>query len=126
MEPRPLTFALAILAMALTSTELPAQEKAPAPPPKPLFDRLGGLYNISAVVDDFIDRLYVDDTLNANPAIKSARSQLRKPGLKFQVPTAEQNDAAGGFGGSPRRPEPDGASPCRRRSIRSARPCPWS
>ncbi len=59
---------------------------AQAPVPKPsLHDRLGGLYAISAVVDDFIDRVYADDVLNANPAIAAARSDLRKPGLKVQV-----------------------------------------
>jgi hemoglobin len=61
-----------------------AQDKAAAPS---LYDRLGGLYPVSAVVDDFIDRVYVDATLNANPAIANARSALRKPGLKVHVAT---------------------------------------
>jgi hemoglobin len=61
-----------------------AQEKAAAPT-KPLYDRLGGLYAISAVVDDFIDRVYVNGTLNANPNIAKARSDLRKAGLKVQL-----------------------------------------
>jgi hemoglobin len=37
------------------------------------------------VVDDFIDRVYANATLNANPHIAKARSELRKPGLKVQV-----------------------------------------
>ena len=61
-----------------------AQEKPTAPS---LYDRLGGLYAISAVVDDFIDRIYVNATLNANPAIGGARSATRKPGLKVHVAT---------------------------------------
>src|SRR5262245_56696845 len=60
------------------------QDKPAAPS---LYDRLGGLYPVSAVVDDFIDRVYVNATLNANPAIGNARSALRKPGLKVQVAT---------------------------------------
>lgn len=73
---------LAVASGAVAS--LTAQEKAQ--PPKPsLYDRLGGLYAISAVVDDFIDRVYVNATLNANPAIAKARSDLRKPGLKVHV-----------------------------------------
>jgi hemoglobin len=52
-----------------------------------LYDRLGGLYPVSAVVDDFIDRVYVNATLNANPAIANARSALRKPGLKVHLAT---------------------------------------
>jgi hemoglobin len=61
------------------------QEK-PAPTAKPsLYDRLGGLYPISAVVDDFIDHIYVNTTLNANPNIAKARSEVRKAGLKVHV-----------------------------------------
>lgn len=64
---------------------LQAQERATVPPKPSLHDRLGGLYPISAVVDDFIERVYVNPTLNANPSIDKARSPLRKPGLKVQV-----------------------------------------
>ena len=58
-----------------------AQEKAAAPTKPSLYDRLGGLYPISAVVDDFIDRIYINTTLNANPNIAKARRAVRKPGL---------------------------------------------
>jgi hemoglobin len=54
---------------------------------KSLYDRLGGAYPIAVVVDDFIDRLLVNDTLNANPAIKEARDRVPAPGLKFHVTT---------------------------------------
>src|SRR3989442_15156782 len=54
---------------------------------KSLYDRLGGVYNIAVVVDDFIDRLLINDTLNANPAIKAARARVPAPGLKFHVTT---------------------------------------
>ena len=52
-----------------------------------LYDRLGGVYNIATVVDDFIERLLVNATLNANPAIKEARARVPKAGLKFHVTT---------------------------------------
>jgi hemoglobin len=32
-----------------------------------LYDRLRGLYNIATVVDDLIDRVMVDASLNSNP-----------------------------------------------------------
>jgi hemoglobin len=32
-----------------------------------LYERLGGVYNIATVVDDFIDRIMIDGRLNANP-----------------------------------------------------------
>ena len=61
-----------------------AQDQAAAPN---LYDRLGGLYPVSAVVNDFIERVYVNATLNANPAIGNARNATRKPGLKVHVAT---------------------------------------
>lgn len=59
-----------------------AAETTPAPT---LYERLGGVYAIAAVVDDFIERLLVNDTLNANPKISMARTSVPKAGLKFQV-----------------------------------------
>ena len=67
------------------STRIGAQTKAPAEQPKSLYDRLGGVYSIATVVDDFVERLLVNDTLNANPAISEARARVPKAGLKFQV-----------------------------------------
>jgi len=43
-------------------------EETPAHKP-PLYDRLGGVYAIATVVDDFIDRIMVDSRLNANPRV---------------------------------------------------------
>src|SRR5262245_44465878 len=63
--------------------------------PKSLYDRLGGVYSIATVVDDFIERLLVNDTLNANPAIREARARVPKAGLKFHV-TALVCAATGG------------------------------
>lgn len=57
-----------------------AQEKLPS-----LYERLGGVYSIATVVDDFIERLLVNATLNANPAISEARARVPKAGLKFHV-----------------------------------------
>jgi hemoglobin len=60
-----------------------------------LYDRLGGVYSIATVVDDFIERLLVNATLNANPAINEARRRVPKAGLKFHV-TAMVCAATGG------------------------------
>ncbi len=64
-------------------------------PQKSLYDRLGGVYSIATVVDDFIERLLVNSTLNANPAINEARARVAKAGLKFQV-TALVCEVTGG------------------------------
>jgi hypothetical protein len=37
-----------------------------------LYDRLGGVYAIATVIDDFIDRVMSNPTLNANPAVDEA------------------------------------------------------
>ncbi|HEY4640496.1 MAG TPA: group 1 truncated hemoglobin [Thermoanaerobaculia bacterium] len=52
---------------------------------KSLYDRLGGAYAIATVVDAFIEKLLVNDALNANVAIREARAHVPKAGLKFQV-----------------------------------------
>jgi hemoglobin len=54
-------------------------------PARSLYDRLGGAYPISVVVDRFIELLLVNDVLNANPAIKAARDRVPAAGLKFHV-----------------------------------------
>lgn len=78
----PMLAAVLILAGAATL----AHAQTAVPPTRPsLYDRLGGLYPVSAVVDDFIDRVYVNGTLNANPNIAKARSESRKPGLKVHL-----------------------------------------
>lgn len=63
----------------------PAKPQAQPPQEKSLYERLGGVYPIAVVVDDFINRLLVNDVLNANPAINQARAKVPAPGLKFQV-----------------------------------------
>ena len=50
-----------------------------------LYDRLGGVYPISAVVDTFIELLLVNDVLNANPAIDAARKRVPAAGIKYHV-----------------------------------------
>ena len=79
-----------ILALFLLSflphVQSAAQEKEMnKPPEKPLYERLGGVYAVATVVDDFIERLLVNDVLNANPAINEARKRVPKAGLKFHV-----------------------------------------
>jgi hemoglobin len=72
---------IVISAGAATQTAK-AQVKQPS-----LYERLGGTYSIATVVDDFIERLLVNATLNANPAINEARKRVPKAGLKFHVTT---------------------------------------
>ena len=50
-----------------------------------LYDRLGGIYNIATVVDDFIDRVMGDPRLNANPRVDEAHHRVAPAGFKFLV-----------------------------------------
>ena len=50
-----------------------------------LYDRLGGVYNIATVVDDFIDRIMVDPRLNANPHVDEAHHRVTPAGFKYLV-----------------------------------------
>ncbi|MGH2436351.1 MAG: group I truncated hemoglobin [bacterium] len=76
-------FAIVTLGLAVVDTQAPPQKTAE----KSLYDRLGGVYSIATVVDDFIERLLVNNTLNANRAIAESRARVPKAGLKFQVTT---------------------------------------
>ena len=50
-----------------------------------LYDRLGGVYSIATVVDDFIDRIMVDPRLNANPQVNEAHHRVPPAGFKYPV-----------------------------------------
>lgn len=57
-----------------------SEEKRPT-----LYERLGGIYNIATVVDDFIDRIMEDPRLNANPLVDEAHHRVGRPGFKYLV-----------------------------------------
>ena len=51
-----------------------------------LYDRLGGIFAIAAVVDRFSDAIITNPKLNENPALKAwneTEAAVRLPGLKF-------------------------------------------
>jgi hemoglobin len=50
-----------------------------------LYERLGGIYSIATVVDDFIDRVMTDPRLNANPAVNEAHHKVPPAGFKYLV-----------------------------------------
>ena len=50
-----------------------------------LYERLGGVYSIATVADDFIDRIMVDPRLNANPQVDEAHHRVSPAGFKFLV-----------------------------------------
>jgi hemoglobin len=58
---------------------MPSEEK------QSLYERLGGVYSIATVVDDFIDRVMTDPRLNKNPRVDEAHHRVLPPGFKYLV-----------------------------------------
>ena len=52
---------------------------------KSLYDRLGGVYAIAAVIDDFINRVMDNPRLNANPKVDEAHHRVSRAGFKYLV-----------------------------------------
>jgi hemoglobin len=71
-----------------------------------LYERLGGVFAIATVVDDFIDRVMHDARLNANPAVHEAHHRVPPAGFKYLV-TEMVCMAAGGPQKYTGRPMPD-------------------
>lgn len=54
-------------------------------PTPSLYERLGGVYAIAVVIDDFIDRVMANPILNANPKVNEAHHKVPPPGFKYLV-----------------------------------------
>src|SRR5262249_4947147 len=50
-----------------------------------LYERLGGVYSIATVVDDFIDRVMRNPVLNANAAVDEGHHRVSAAGFKYYV-----------------------------------------
>jgi len=66
----------------MTTQRAGADQQGPRPS---LYERLGGVYAIAAVVDDFIDRVMGDPRLNANPKVDEAHHRVSRAGFKYLV-----------------------------------------
>jgi len=50
-----------------------------------LYERLGGVYAIAAVIDDFINRVMDDPRVNANSKVDEAHHRVSRAGFKYLV-----------------------------------------
>lgn len=64
---------------------MPETSDVPGQNPASLYERLGGVYSIAAVVDDFINRVMDDPRLNANPKVDEAHHRVSRAGFKYLV-----------------------------------------
>lgn len=94
-----IVFLLTLSSLAIfslfASTAIAQEDDAEKTTEKSLYERLGGVYSIASVVDDLIERLLVNDILNANPLINEARTRVPKAGLKYRL-TSLMCQLAGG------------------------------
>jgi hypothetical protein len=63
----------------------PKSQSESPPPSLSLYERLGGVYSIATVIDDFIDRVMIDPRLNANPRVDEAHHRVPPAGFKYLV-----------------------------------------
>ena len=63
----------------------PKSQSESPPPSLSLYERLGGVYSIATVIDDFIDRVMIDPRLNANPRVDEAHHRVSPAGFKYLV-----------------------------------------
>jgi hemoglobin len=100
----------AAVAGTLAGPVLAARDDAVAPSPdKPLYDRLGGIFAIAAVVDYFSDEVVKDPIAGArssNPQLREWHTKQlgRLPGLKFMRTLWVANVSGGPFQYTPTRP----------------------
>lgn len=86
---------VALIMFSFAGQMVLAQDEDAADMEKSLYERLGGAYAIASVVDALIEKLLVNEVLNANPLISEAHNRLPKAGIKFHV-TALVCTLAGG------------------------------
>lgn len=100
----------AAVAGTLAAPALAAAQGTPAPSAdKSLYDRLGGIFAIAAVVDYFSDEVVKDPVAGArskNPALREWHTKQlgRLPGLKFMRTLWVANISGGPFQYTPTRP----------------------
>jgi hemoglobin len=76
---------LGLEAKTLPEPSGPKSQSESPPPSLSLYERLGGVYSIATVIDDFIDRVMIDPRLNANPRVDEAHHRVPPAGFKYLV-----------------------------------------
>lgn len=75
----------AVLLVTLWAAPIQCADPKPAATAPSLYDRVGGINNIAVLIDDVIERSYVDPVLHANPKIADAHKRFPKPVYKFNA-----------------------------------------
>ena len=62
---------------------------------KPLYDRIGGYKGVAATVDDLVDNIYANGTLNANPILKRIHDADERAAFKLILATWVMENTGG-------------------------------
>lgn len=62
---------------------------------KSLYERIGGYKGIAATVDDLVDRIYVNQTLNQNPTLKAIHDLNERAAFKLILGTWVMENTGG-------------------------------
>jgi len=71
--------AMAVLAAGLSAAQMTGE--------RTLYERLGGLDGVATLVDQLVDRMAGDETLQANPYVHEAMTRVARAGLKYRLTT---------------------------------------
>ncbi len=82
---RMVLLALAALLVALWAGSAACADRKPAPAGPSLYERVGGINNIAVLIDDIIERSYVDEVFKANPQIEEAHKRYPKAAYKYNA-----------------------------------------
>ena len=89
----------AAAACALMVASIPASAEDAAKPAaaaeKSLYERIGGYKAIAAASDDLVDRIYVNATLNKNPALKAVHDLNERAAFKLILSTWVMENTGG-------------------------------
>jgi hemoglobin len=75
----------ALLVVPLWLFPAACAEQKPAQASPTLYERLGGVNNIAVIIDDVIERSYVDEVFKANPMIEEAHKRYPKAAYKYNA-----------------------------------------
>jgi hemoglobin len=96
-ERKIITFLIAIFTLfgVVLTAMTGCSHQAPAASTPSLYERLGGINNIAVVVDDVIERSYVDPVFAANPRIHEAHQRFPKAVYKYNATALACQDFGG-------------------------------
>ncbi len=75
----------AVFLVSLWTVSSGLADEKPKTKPQSLYERVGGVNNIAVLIDDVIERSYVDPVLHANPKIAAAHKRFPKPVYKYNA-----------------------------------------